>query len=85
MLQVLNEHPYGPAFDWWSLGVLIYEMLVGRPPFEAEDEDQLFDDIVSKSVHYPRDVSSQAKSLLQQLLQKNPSQRWAFSISINFY
>ena len=81
MLQVINYQPYGLAADWWCLGVLTYEMLIGRPPFDGDDDDQLFENILSKSVLYPRGLSSQAKSLIQQLLVKEPSKRWAVSIN----
>ena len=81
MLQVIRDQPYGLAADWWSLGVLIYEMLVGRPAFDGDDEDQLFNNIVDKPVHCPRSLSSQAISLLQQLLAKKPSKRWEVSIN----
>lgn len=81
MLQVINFQPYGLAADWWSLGVLTYEMLVGRPPFEGDDDDELFKNIIGKPVLYPRLLSSQAKSLLQKLMVKRPSKRWAVSIN----
>ena len=81
MLQIIRDQPYGLAADWWSLGVLMYEMLVGRPPFDGDDDDQLFNNILDKPVHYPRSLSSQAKGLLQQLMEKWPSKRWEVSIS----
>ena len=72
---MISDQPYGPAVDWWALGILTYEMLVGRPPFEGDNEDQLFNNVMEKPVRYPRGLSPQATSLLQQLLKKNPSKR----------
>ena len=42
-LQILQEQDYGTSVDWWALGVLMYEMLAGQPPFEADNEDDLFE------------------------------------------
>ena len=81
MLQVINYQPHGLAADWWSFGVLTYEMLLGRPPFLGDDDDQLFNNILTKSVNYPSSLSLEAKSLIQQLLVKEPSKRWAVSIN----
>lgn len=48
----------------WSLGVLIYEMMVGQPPFESDNEDDLFKAILEDAVLYPKWLSTQATSIL---------------------
>ena len=53
----------------------MYECMVGRPPFDGDDDDQLFNNIMEKPVRYPRGLTSQAISLLQGLLTKHPSRR----------
>ena len=79
---MISYQPYGPAVDWWALGVLTYEMLVGRLPFDGDTDDELLNNVMEKLVHYPRSLSPQATSLLQQLLRKHPSKRWACSFGI---
>merc|ERR1712151_1153791 len=44
--EILREQDYGTSVDWWSFGVLLYEMLSGQPPFEADNEDELFESII---------------------------------------
>lgn len=53
----------------WSLGVLIYEMLVGQPPFESDNEDDLFKAILEDDVLYPKWLSPQAISILNEVNQ----------------
>ena len=48
--QVLTETSYTRAVDWWGLGVLVYEMLVGESPFPGDDEEEVFDAIVNDEV-----------------------------------
>ncbi|RCN45074.1 hypothetical protein ANCCAN_08939 [Ancylostoma caninum] len=38
----IAPEPYGKSVDWWAFGVLLFEMLAGQPPFDGEDEDELF-------------------------------------------
>eukprot|EP00049_Salpingoeca_infusionum_P028081 m.36101 g.36101 ORF g.36101 m.36101 type:complete len:738 (+) comp9967_c0_seq1:168-2381(+) len=66
--EIINELPYGASVDFWSLGVLIYEMLVGDSPFEGDDEDELFDQILHHEVQFPARISSEARSFLNGLL-----------------
>lgn len=73
--EIISYQPYDGAVDWWALGVLIYEMLVGRPPFDGDDDDQLFNNIMEKPVHYPRGLSEQARKIIQGFLTKHPSRR----------
>ncbi|KAM8833209.1 protein kinase C eta type [Synchiropus picturatus] len=73
--EILQEMLYGPSVDWWALGVLLYEMLSGHAPFEAENEDDLFESILNEEVVYASWLSAEAVGLLRALLTKNPSQR----------
>merc|ERR1719192_2120614 len=61
--------------DLWSLGVLTYEFLVGKPPFEAETNNETYKLITKVDVKYPAHVSTEAKDLISRLLRKVPSQR----------
>lgn len=56
---------YGPSVDWWALGVLMYEMMAGQPPFEADNEDDLFESILHDDVLYPVWLSKEAVSILK--------------------
>lgn len=73
--EVLTDNNYTRSVDWWGLGVLIYEMLVGESPFPGDDEEEVFDSIVNDEVRYPRILSPDSVSLIQKLLQKNPENR----------
>ena len=57
--EVLTETSYTRSVDWWGLGVLIYEMLVGESPFPGEVEEEVFDSIVNDNVRYPRFLSNE--------------------------
>jgi len=73
--EVLTESSYTRAVDWWGLGVLIFEMLVGESPFPGDDEEEVFDSIVNEEVRYPRYLSSEAVSIMRKLLRKGPERR----------
>uniref|UniRef100_A0A2I3H323 protein kinase C n=1 Tax=Nomascus leucogenys TaxID=61853 RepID=A0A2I3H323_NOMLE len=73
--EVITEISYTRAVDWWGLGVLIYQMLVGDYPFRGGDEEKLFDSIVNDEVRYPRFLSTEAISIMRRLLRRNPKRR----------
>ncbi|CAH8453782.1 unnamed protein product [Schistosoma rodhaini] len=73
--EVLTDSSYTRAVDWWGLGVLIFEMLVGECPFPGESEEEIFDSIVNKSVCYPNYLSMEAKLIMGRLLRRNAAQR----------
>ncbi|KAL6069412.1 hypothetical protein STEG23_021106 [Scotinomys teguina] len=73
--EILQELEYGPSVDWWALGVLMYEMMAGQPPFEADNEDDLFESILHDDVLYPVWLSKEAVSILKAFMTKNPNKR----------
>ncbi|XP_074141000.1 serine/threonine-protein kinase N3 isoform X2 [Sminthopsis crassicaudata] len=73
--EVLIDESYTRAVDWWGLGVLLYEMLVGECPFPGDTEEEVFDCIVNEEAPYPHFLSVEALALIQKLLQKCPEKR----------
>ncbi|MEE6514000.1 hypothetical protein FKM82_021914 [Ascaphus truei] len=73
--EVLTDTSYSNAIDWWGLGVLIYEMMVGECPFPGDDEEEVFDSIVNEEVRYPHFLSIEAINIIRKLLRKSPERR----------
>jgi serine/threonine protein kinase len=53
---LLDEHGYSKMVDWWSLGVLLFEMCCGWSPFYAEDTQQMYKNICFGKIRFPRGV-----------------------------
>ncbi|KAI9137557.1 v-akt murine thymoma viral oncogene-like 3 transcript variant 1 [Paraphysoderma sedebokerense] len=74
--EILEEEEYGKSVDWWALGIVMYEMLVGKPPFGSpESVEKLFQAIIHQQIVYPSILSQKAKSLLQALLDRDHLKR----------
>ena len=54
--------------DWWALGILIFEMLMGYPPFYDENPFKIYEKIVIGKVSYPKDLDDTSKDLIKKLL-----------------
>ncbi len=76
--EIWQGHSHGQEVDWWSVGVILYEMLVGVTPFAAESLSALFDNCVFGKLEWGADaehVPLAARDLIQQLLEKRPEAR----------
>lgn len=62
------EQRYGRAVDWWAFGVLLYQMLLATSPFRGDDEDEIFDAILSDEPLYPIHMPRESVSILQKVL-----------------
>uniref|UniRef100_A0A8C6HPC7 Protein kinase domain-containing protein n=1 Tax=Mus spicilegus TaxID=10103 RepID=A0A8C6HPC7_MUSSI len=74
-LEIILSKGCNKAVDWWALGVLIYKMAAGYPPFFADQPIQIYEKIVSE-VWFPSHFSSYLKDLLQNLLQVDLTKRF---------
>lgn len=73
--EIIMKIGYGKSIDWWTLGCIIYEMLVGIPPFYSNNRAELFEKIKFSQPKYPKYLSAETRDLLTRLLSKNPDQR----------
>jgi len=73
--EVLLGRPYGNGIDWWSLGVVLYELFTGTNPFDAKEFDSVLNNILHSTIYIPDYVPREAKELMEKLLQRNPERR----------
>ncbi|VFQ99604.1 unnamed protein product [Cuscuta campestris] len=76
--EILLGVGHGATADWWSVGVILFELLVGIPPFNAEHPQQIFVNIMNRDIPWPKvpeELSVEAYDLIDKLLIENPLQR----------
>lgn len=76
--EILLGTGHGTTADWWSVGVILFELIVGIPPFNAEHPQRIFDNILNRNIPWPRvpeEMSFEAKHLIDRLLTEDPNQR----------
>ena len=73
--EVVNRRGHDFTADWWSFGVLMYEMLTGRLPFQGEDRKETMNQILKAKLGMPQFPSAEAQALLRALFKRNPANR----------
>lgn len=74
--EIFLKEGHGVEADWWSLGILIYEMLVGLPPFYNENTSLAYRMLLQEEIEYPSHVSVEARKLCKSLLHVNHQSRF---------
>eukprot|EP00992_Anisonema_acinus_P010062 TRINITY_DN6287_c0_g1_i1.p1 TRINITY_DN6287_c0_g1~~TRINITY_DN6287_c0_g1_i1.p1 ORF type:complete len:398 (+),score=64.24 TRINITY_DN6287_c0_g1_i1:78-1271(+) len=73
--EILQGTGHGKAVDWWALGVLTYEMLVGLPPFYAEDVEEMYALILGRPLEFPPGLPDEAMDVLSRFLDRDKDKR----------
>jgi len=77
--EMLNNQAYDEQVDAWTVGILMYEFLVGHSPFEAQSEKLIKSKILNSAVVFPPHVSPEAQDLILKLLERDSSKRMHLS------
>nr|AML79652.1 putative LOV domain-containing protein [Xanthocercis zambesiaca] len=83
--EIITGAGHTSAIDWWTLGILLYEMLYGRTPFRGKNRQKTFANILHKDLTFPSSilVSLAARQLINALLQRDPASRLGSSTGAN--
>ncbi|CCH44866.1 RAC-alpha serine/threonine-protein kinase [Wickerhamomyces ciferrii] len=73
--EVLKGEEYSFPADWWSLGIMMFDMLTGKSPFTGNNKTTIFKKIIEKKLEIPKYLSLDAQDLLRKLINKNPQKR----------
>ncbi|KAI3799322.1 hypothetical protein L1987_34615 [Smallanthus sonchifolius] len=75
--EIIKGEGHGSQVDWWTFGILLYELLYGRTPFKGTGDDDTLANVVSQGLEFPNSplVSFHARDLIKSLLQKQPENR----------
>uniref|UniRef100_A0A8B9L6E0 non-specific serine/threonine protein kinase n=1 Tax=Astyanax mexicanus TaxID=7994 RepID=A0A8B9L6E0_ASTMX len=76
--EVILRQGYGKPVDWWAMGVILYEFLVGCAPFFGDTPEELFGQVISDEIIWPEEdeaLPPDAQDLISKLLRQNPLER----------
>jgi serine/threonine-protein kinase RIM15 len=79
--ETINGSGQDEMSDWWSLGCILFEFLYGIPPFNADTQEEVFENILHRRIHWPDSeeddviISEEARDLINNLIQLNPQDR----------
>ncbi|PNY05755.1 phototropin 2 [Trifolium pratense] len=83
--EIITGARHTSAIDWWTLGILLYEMLYGRTPFRGKNRQKTFSNILHKDLTFPSSIpaSLAARQLINALLQRDPASRLGSTTGTN--
>ena len=73
--EIINDEGHDKNVDWWSFGILVYEMMAGRPPFYTSNHQKMYELITRGKLAFPTAFSADAKDFLKKILVQDPASR----------
>jgi serine/threonine protein kinase len=73
--ELIMRRGHTKAVDWWSLGVLLYEMVSGLPPFYSANTGEMYDMVLHRPLTFPKHFSNDLQDILKRLLERDPARR----------
>ena len=73
--EMIRKEGHDTSIDIWDLGVLLFELLCGKPPFAGTSQNELFTNIKKQRINWPDDIPPIAKNLISKILKQNPKER----------
>merc|ERR1719449_469250 len=74
--EIIQSKGHGRAVDWWALGILIFEMLAGYPPFYEENPFGIYQKVLAGRIDFPKHFDVKAKDLIKRLLIADRTKRY---------
>eukprot|EP01088_Endostelium_zonatum_P006722 TRINITY_DN18871_c0_g1_i1.p1 TRINITY_DN18871_c0_g1~~TRINITY_DN18871_c0_g1_i1.p1 ORF type:complete len:402 (-),score=86.56 TRINITY_DN18871_c0_g1_i1:77-1282(-) len=73
--EMIKGAGYDKSTDWWSVGVLLYDMMTGKTPFNGKDNGVIQKQILTKKITLPNYLSGEAHSIIKKFLERDPEKR----------
>ena len=74
--EIILNKGYGLGVDWWSLGILLYEMVCGVDPFADDSPMKIYENIFEGKIKFTNDFDDNSKSLIKHLVERDISKRY---------
>lgn len=74
--EIILNKGHGMPVDWWTMGILLYEMLVGIDPFSDDDPMMIYQKVIKGKIRFPKEMNKDAKSLIKHLLAADTTKRY---------
>ena len=81
--EMIKQVGHDKSLDIWNIGVLMFELLTGTPPFEGANQNELFENILNFRIKWPKGFSGVARDLVSKLLKTNPAERISLDEVVN--